>query len=69
MFPVQGLVFGGFAEERPGLAFWWRGIYGLHLLYNLHMEPSIFPFFNPKDVVIVGASADAPLSCGHPPIS
>jgi acetyl coenzyme A synthetase (ADP forming)-like protein len=28
------------------------------LLYNLLMDPSISPFFNPKGVVIVGASAD-----------
>jgi acetyltransferase len=28
------------------------------MLYNLHMDPSLFPFFNPKGVVVVGASAD-----------
>ena len=28
------------------------------MLYNLDMESSIIPFFNPKGVVIVGASAD-----------
>ena len=34
------------------------------MLYNLLMEPSISPFFNPKGVVIVGASAD-PAKLGY----
>jgi len=35
-----------------------------HSLYNLLMEPSLSPFFNPQGVVIVGASTD-PAKLGH----
>jgi acetyltransferase len=34
------------------------------MLYNLLMDPSLFPFFNPRGVVIVGASAD-PAKLGY----